>query len=173
MFEDDENDGSFGDTVRSIARELGRSVERAADQIDLDEFADAVGIDPGVAKGWVDSAVSWLRAQTEGFGEEVALRVGGQAQTGADLERFSSAAPHPLDVPTAEQGLALAALDSRRWTIEPGTDALAVRGGGPGPSDALGLVRELRVRDWIAADGEITLAGRYALSRWLEVSTSG
>jgi hypothetical protein len=31
-------------------------------------------------------------------------------------------------------------------------------------------VRELRVRDWITADGEITLAGRWALSRWLDVA---
>ena len=52
--------------------------------------------------------------------------------------------------------------------VEPGTDALAARGGGPGPSDALGIVRELRVRDWLGADGEITLVGRRALSRWVE-----
>jgi hypothetical protein len=62
----------------------------------------------------------------------------------------------------------LAALDSGRWTVEPGTEALASSGEGVGPSDALGLVRELRVRDWITADGKLTLAGRRALSRWLE-----
>ena len=82
-------------------------------------------------------------------------------------EPLRSAAPHPLDLPTEEQGIALAALESRRWMVEPGTDALAARGGGPGPSDALGIVRELRVRDWLGADGEITLVGRRALSRWL------
>lgn len=76
-----------------------------------------------------------------------------------------------MDPPTEEQGLALAALDSGRWTIEPGTEALGVRGDGPGPSDALGVVRELRVRDWISADGEITVVGRSALSRWLEGTT--
>ena len=70
-------------------------------------------------------------------------------------------------MPTAEQGIALAALDSGRWTIEPGTTALSVSGGGPGPSDALGLVRELRERDWIDADGGVTLVGRHALGRWL------
>jgi hypothetical protein len=31
-------------------------------------------------------------------------------------------------------------------------------------------VRELRVRDWLSADGEITLAGRSALNRWLEAA---
>jgi hypothetical protein len=29
-------------------------------------------------------------------------------------------------------------------------------------------VRELRVRDWITAEGKLTLAGRRALSRWLD-----
>ena len=71
-------------------------------------------------------------------------------------------------MPTAEQGRALAALDSGRWSVEPGTSALASHGDGPGPSDALGLVRELRVRDWIDAEGEVTLVGRHALQRWLE-----
>jgi hypothetical protein len=78
------------------------------------------------------------------------------------------AAPNALDLPTAEQGQALAALDSGRWTVEPGTEALASGGEGPGPSDALGLVRELRVRDWITPEGKLTLAGRRALSRWLD-----
>ena len=66
--------------------------------------------------------------------------------------------------------MALAALDSGRWRVEPGTSALAVHGEGPGPSDALGLVREMRVRDWMTADGQITRAGRNALSRWLDAA---
>ena len=87
-----------------------------------------------------------------------------------DEDPLREAGPHPLDLPTPDQGLALAALDSGRWRLEPGTSALTVRGDGPGPNDALGLVRELRVRDWIAADGELTLAGRKALARWLETA---
>jgi hypothetical protein len=75
-------------------------------------------------------------------------------------------------MPTEEQGLALAALESGRWTVEPGTDTLASHGEGPGPSDALGLVRELRARDWIAAEGKLTSAGRHALDRWLEGATN-
>ena len=71
-------------------------------------------------------------------------------------------------MPTDDQGRALAALDSGRWTVEPGTSALSSSGDGPGPSDALGLVLELRVRDWIDADGEVTLAGHAALQRWLD-----
>jgi hypothetical protein len=83
---------------------------------------------------------------------------------------LTHAGPHPLDLPTADQGLALAALDSGRWRIEPGTSALSVVGDGPGPRDALGLVRELRVRDWLSGNGEITLAGRNALKRWLDAA---
>ena len=62
----------------------------------------------------------------------------------------------------------MAALDSGRWTVEPGADALAAKGDGPGPSDALGIVRELRVRDWVATDGKLTVAGCHALGRWLD-----
>jgi hypothetical protein len=45
---------------------------------------------------------------------------------------------------------------------------LAADGGVSGFGEPLGLVDELRARDWIAADGAITLAGRHALSRWLD-----
>ena len=34
----------------------------------------------------------------------------------------------------------------------------------------MGLVRELRVRDWLDGDGRMTLAGRRALERWLAVA---
>jgi len=75
--------------------------------------------------------------------------------------------PHPLDVPTEEQGLALSALDSGRWKVDPGTVELIPVGDGPTPGQPVGLVGELRARDWIAPSGEVTLVGRDALSRWL------
>jgi hypothetical protein len=75
------------------------------------------------------------------------------------------AGPHPLAMPTAEQGVALAALESGRWRIESGTFTVH---DGPGPSDPLGLLRDLRVSDWVTGDGELTLTGRKALARWLE-----
>jgi hypothetical protein len=40
-------------------------------------------------------------------------------------------------------------------------------GDGPVPDDAVGLVGELRARDWINADGEVTLVGHNALRRWM------
>jgi hypothetical protein len=188
MFEDDDNEQSFEDTVRSIARELGSAVERAVDRVDLEEIADAIGVDPAQASEWIGSASGWLRAQTEHLGEDVAKRMsdareqaarewqraGGERQRDpAPSERDVSedplrgAGPHPLDLPTEEQGLALSALESGRWSVEPGTETLAVHGEGPSPHNAMGIVRELRVRDWISAEGEVTVVGRHALDRWL------
>lgn len=171
VFGDDRSDENFEETLRSIARELGRSVERAVDGVNLDEFAEAVGVDPDLAREWAESAGSWLRAQAENVGDEVTFRIGRPRRSVSGEDPLRGAAPHPLDLPTEEQGVALAALDSGRWTVEPGTDSLAAKGEGPGPSDALGIVRELRVRDWISATGELTLVGHYALSRWLDATT--
>ena len=171
MSNDDQNGESFDETLRSIAEELGRFIERSIEDANLDELVDSVGVDPSVARSWMESAGSWLRANTEHLGDELARRMTERrVQPTADVLREPTA--HPLDLPSDEQGRALAALDSGRWAIEPGTDALAARGEGPAPHGALGIVRELRVRDWITADGELTLAGRQALSRWLEHASS-
>lgn len=151
-----------------MAEELGRYIERSVESVDLDELANSVGVDPDAARGWIETAGGWLRAQTENLGEEFAHRVIDPRRRIARVDPLGGAGPHPLDLPTEEQGVALAALDSGRWTVEPGTDALAARGHGSGPDNALGVVRELRARDWIGPDGELTLAGRYALSRWLD-----
>jgi hypothetical protein len=179
VFEEDE-EFSIGETVRSVAREVGDSIERMLDQIEFDEPAQSFGIDPGRAREWAETAGRWLRVRVEEAGDEIAERLSGRQQErqepprreprGPEQDPLKGAAPSPHDLPTAEQGLALAAIDSGRWTVEPGTETLASHGDGPGPSDALGLVRELRVRDWITVDGEPTLAGRLALSRWLEAS---
>jgi hypothetical protein len=165
------NGESFEETLRSIAEELGRSLERYIDDLDVGEVAGSIGVDPVVARDWVESASGWLRAQTESLGEALAYRAAASRRAVAAVDVLGGVAPHPLDLPTDEQGLALAALDSGRWTVEPGAHALAAKGEGPGPSDALGIVRELRVRDWITVDGELTLAGRHALGRWLDSAT--
>jgi len=185
MSEDEPNHESFEEQMRQMAQELGRSVERAVNQVDFDGIAGALGIDPDRAREWAEGAGGWLRAQTEHLGDEMAShhapteqgqsesRQAGDARWAppdAGGDPLRSAAPHPLDVPTEDQGRALAALDSGRWTVEPGSNALAGHGDGPSPDDALGLVRELRVRDWISADGEVTVVGRHALHRWLEVA---
>jgi len=168
MFEEDEN---FEETLRSMAREAGRSIERAIERVDVDEVADAIGVDPDAAREWFDTAGNWLRAHAESLGDEVAQRASGSFKGADGEDALLRAAPHPLDLPTDEQGIALAALDSGRWTVEPASEMLAARGDGPKPNDALGIVRELRARDWVGADGKITLVGRHALSRWLDAST--
>jgi len=147
---------SFEDAWRRIS-EIAQRVTRG----DLDDIARATGVDPEEAKRWVRDAGLWLNAQS------------GRFPTGAPAgapprDPFRDAEPHPLDTPTEEQGAALAALESGRWTVEPGTSMLVSHGEGPAPKNALGLVRELRVRDWLDADGRLTLAGRRALGRWLD-----
>jgi hypothetical protein len=166
---DHEGPESFEERIRSIAREVSRSIERVA-QVDVEEIAEAIGVDPARATEWVDGAVGWLRGQAQGFGDDVTMwRTEPEGSKVAPHdERLRSAGPHPLDLPSDEQGLALAALDSGRWTVEPGSHTLLVHGEGLGPADAVGLVGELRARDWIAADGVVTLVGRHALSRWLD-----
>jgi hypothetical protein len=177
MPDHNENNENFEETVREIAREVSRSVERAMESVDVDGIAGMFGVDPERAREWVDGAGGWLRGQVENIGEDAASHAAHHDQPAAPSEQtiaddpLRSAGPHPLDVPSEEQGRALAALDSGRWTVEPGTHALAAQGEGPGPSDALGLVRELRARDWITADGTVTVVGRHALKRWLEFAT--
>jgi hypothetical protein len=170
MFGDDPGGESFEETLRALAGELGSYIERSIENVDLDSVAESIGVDPTMAREWVQSAGGWLSAHTEGLGDEIARRAAGPARKVVRVDPLGGASPHPLDHPTDEQGLALAALDSGRWIIEPGADMLAAKGNGPGPSDALGIVRELRVRDWIAADGKLTVTGRRALARWLDAA---
>jgi hypothetical protein len=149
---DEEPDGrSFEDIARALADEVNRAVERLA-AIDLDDIARAANEEADRARRWIEDLARSLTQAGDAAGSPEDVPV-------------HHAAPHPLAMPTAEQGLALAALESGRWGIESGT--FTVRDG-PGPSDPLGLLRELRVSDWVTADGELTLSGRKALARWLE-----
>jgi hypothetical protein len=168
MAEDDPNGESFEETLRSIAAEVARFVERSVENLDVDQLAESTGVDPMAARDWLESASTWLRTNTENLGDELARRVSRPSHGVAPSDLLEGAGPHPMDVPTEDQGLALAALDSGRWAVEPGTGTLTALGEGPSPSATLGIVRELRVRDWITSDGELTVAGRYALTRWLD-----
>jgi hypothetical protein len=188
MCEDEQNHESFEDMVRSFAREIGRSAERITH--DVDQIAEAMGVDPERAKEWADNAGRWLREQFENLGEGVANAAHAAEAAAHEAEPaepsatapvrrteppaddpLRSAAPHPLDMPTDEQGAALAALESGRWTVEPGSNRLIAHSGGAEPRGGLGLVRELKARDWINSAGEVTLVGRHALTRWLEATT--
>jgi hypothetical protein len=168
MSDDNAGNDSFEERLRSMAREVSRSVERITN-IDIDEIAESIGVDPERAKEWADTAGRWLNAHADGLGADV-FSPGREAPASPPEDPMHSAGPHPLDAPTAEQGRALAALDSGRWTVEPGSNVLLGHGEGPAPGTGLGLVGELRARDWITAEGEVTLVGRHALSRWLEAT---
>jgi hypothetical protein len=170
---DEDKPWSFEEALKQIADEVTRGIERFQSG-EFEDIARNYGIDPDRAKRFFDGAGDWLRAQAESVSEPAPAPAPPHSPTPSepasgdwDFE-IRAAGPDPLDMPTDDQGRALAALDSGRWTVEPGTSALASHGDGPGPSDALGLVRELRVRDWIDQDGEVTLVGRAALRRWLE-----
>ena len=180
MSDADSERNSFEDVARALADEVSRAIERLS-EIDLDEIARAASAEGERARRWIDDLGQWLREQGDAisntpFGAGEAREHGPAPADRSTRARPTAedplrhAGPHPLDLPTADQGLALAALDSGRWRVEPGTSALAVHGEGPGPSDALGLVREMRVRDWMTADGQITRAGRAALRRWLDAA---
>ena len=149
---DEEPDGtSFEDVARALADEVNRAVERLS-AIDVDEVARAANEEAERARRWIEDLAR-------------SLVQSGDAAPRREDPPVRHAAPHPLAMPTMEQGAALAALESGRWRIESGTFTVH---DGPGPSDPLGLLRELRVSDWVTADGELTLTGRKALARWLE-----
>ncbi len=181
MSDGDPGHESFEDKLRAIARELGESVERAAEQIDLDEVAEQIGLTGERVRELAELAGQWLNEQFQfpaGAGWPHTQRPGpgksgapdADASAEAGRARPRPAGPHPLDMPTDEQGLALSALDSGRWKVQPGTNEIVSHGDGPPPDEHEGLVGELRARDWIAASGELTLVGREALRRWMETA---
>lgn len=169
MDERGEGNESFEERVKAIAREVGRSVERLA-ELDMEALARAVGVDAERARGLADSAGRWFSAHADTLGDELSFG-GGRDQPAPGDETRRGEGPHPLDLPTEDQGLALSALDSGRWSVASGSAVLAAHGEGPAPTDALGVVGELRARDWIDAAGEVTLVGRSALGRWLAART--
>ena len=164
------DDESFEKKVRAIATELGRSVERAVKNIDLDEIARQIEMGGERFKELADSTGRWIGERLgDPEAHDVAPARDMEPETAARTLRV--AGPHPLDLPSDEQGRALSALDSGRWRVEPGTDILIAAGDEASPTDAGGLVGELRARDWIAANGDVTLVGHEALKRWSAGST--
>lgn len=169
---------SFEDRLRAIADEVSRSMQRMS-ELDMEQLSQRYGVDADRARAFADAAGRWLNDHFSAgdplFGH---VQHGDEGSTerppGADLDLDglqeagrarpgSGPGPHPLDLATDEQGVALSALDSGRWTVRSGSNQLAGTGPGPSPSDVVG---DLRARDWIAADGTLTLVGRHALSRW-------
>jgi hypothetical protein len=161
---DDEQPESFEDKLRAIARELSESVERAAERVDVEAIADQIALGGERVRELAESAGRWMQ-QVQGEGAS------GSNQGGTAGKRLGG--PHPLDVPTEEQALALSALSSGRWRVAPGTNEVVAEGEDPAPDAPHGTVSELRARDWIAASGEVTPLGHEALKRWSDTATGG
>jgi hypothetical protein len=171
---------SFEDRLRALAEEINRSVQRIS-EVDMEELSQRYGVDADRARAFADAAGRWVSDHLSG-GDPLFGDVGrgdqgsggrpvsgdregeGPSVTGAGASGAGSG-PHPLDRASDEQGVALSALDSGRWTVPPGSDQLTGTGTGVAPprSDVVG---ELRARDWITAAGTLTLVGRHALERW-------
>jgi hypothetical protein len=155
------DDDNLEARLRAMAEEISGSIERAVGNLDLNEIADRLAMSGERAREVADLAAQWISDQIQSSAADPGSHPkdddGGSRREG----------PHPMDTPTEEQGLALSALDSGRWKVDPGTEELVEVASGPGPRHPIGLVGELRARDWIASHGEVTLVGRDALKRWL------
>jgi hypothetical protein len=171
---------SFEDRLRAIADEIGRSVQRIS-EFDFEELSQQYGVDADRARALADAAGQWLNdrlstgdplfGHAEHRDDDSAVRPliadpdPEERSEARQTQSGSGPGPHPLDLPTDQQGVALSALDSGRWTVRPGSNQLAgsSTGADPAPSDVVG---EVRARDWVTANGTLTLVGRHALGRW-------
>jgi hypothetical protein len=157
-------DDSFEDRLKAIAEQISRSLTR-----DIDEVAERLGVDPDRAREAASNLERWLNDRFSGQDAHTfdPSDLPPNAQHAAPTATFG-AGPHPLDLPTPEQGLALSALESGRFTVQPGSSELVGTGADAdlGVGERTDLVNELRARDWITPDGTLTMVGRQALLRW-------
>ena len=158
------DDDSFEDRLKAFADQIAKSLTS-----DIDEVAQRLGVDPDRARDVASTLERWLSDrfsdQERGVGDQP--NVPAPPQRTAPTPTFG-AGPHPLDLPTPEQGIALSALDSGRLSVRPGSSELAATGADPDlhVGERTDLVNELRARDWITPDGSLTMVGRQALLRW-------
>ncbi len=152
---------SFEDRLRAIADQIVQSLSGD----DIDNVAQRFGVDADRARGIAGSLERWLG---DGLFEQAPRTNAPGAPGRAASTATFGAGPHPLDLPTPEQGIALSALDSGRFAVRPGSSVLVATGADPDlfVGGAADLVNELRARDWITPDGTVTLVGRQALLRW-------
>ena len=192
-----DGEGDSGDPVlRWIAQQIQRSV-RDLEQLDVEAISRVTGWDPDRVREQIDTAGEWITSHAEDLSENALRRLenvvdpdtlkrvsslldpellkrftggfGGFAGFGAPGTSAgpTGTAPHPLDVPSPAQGLALSAIDSGRWSVAPGSHEFVTHDGSAAPPDASGLIGELRARDWIDSGGGLTQVGRNALTRWM------
>jgi hypothetical protein len=169
-------DDRFEARLRAIAQQISRSIS----DVDLDEVADRLGVDPDRVRGAAGAVEDWLNDRASeplfstGPGEPHEYMATSESTQPDRTAPARMEGPHPLDLPSDRQGRALSALASGRWTVRPGSGRLsnaepAVGPPAPGDEDLAG---DLRARDWITADGTVTLVGRQALLRWSRTAES-
>ena len=166
-------DDRFEARLRALAQQLSRSIS----DVDLDEVADRLGVDPDRVRGAAGAVEDWLNDRANPAEPLFSPGPGDPRDyQPSDLDPHPVPSrpsarpdgPHPLDLPTEDQGRALSALSSGRWTVRPGSGRLSSAEPAVGPSapDHADLAGELRARDWITADGTVTAVGQRALLRW-------
>jgi hypothetical protein len=169
-------DDRFEARLRAIAQQLSRSIS----DVDLDEVADRLGVDPDRVRGAAGAVEDWLNGRASeplfstGPGEPHEYMAASETAQPDRTAPARTEGPHPLDLPSDRHGRALSALASGRWTVRPGSGRLsnaepAVGPPAPGDEDLAG---DLRARDWITTDGTLTLVGRQALLRWCRTAES-
>jgi hypothetical protein len=172
-------DDRFEARLRALAQQLSRSIS----EVDLDEVADRLGVDPDRVRGAAGAVEDWLSDRANpgeplfstGPGDPREYGPAEPSRHGIPPSPPRGDGPHPLDLPTDDQGRALSALASGRWTVRAGSGRLssAEPPVGPPAPDQADLAGELRARDWITADGTVTLVGREALLRWCQTAHTG
>lgn len=155
-------DDSFEDRLKAIANQVLRSLSGT----DIDDVAARFGVDADQARGVASSVEQWLNDRLSDIPQAGGPPNGAGSSWPASSTTSFGAGPHPLDLPTSEQGVVLSALDSGRFAVRPGSSVLTATGADLPLGEASDLVNDLRARDWITADGTVTLVGRQALLRW-------
>src|SRR5205823_1003149 len=105
------DDESFEKRVRAFATELSRSVQRAVKSIDLDGIARQIELGGERFRDLADSTGRWISDRlSDPEAHDAANARDFEPETAARTRPV--AGPHPLDLPSDEQGRALSALDS-------------------------------------------------------------
>src|SRR6188472_2972237 len=118
MSDEDDRPKNFEEALRAIADEVSRGLQSFKTD-DLEDVARSYGVDAERAKRFFDNAGEWLRAQAENLGGTPFPTSAPDTVPKQWEESLRGAGPDPLDMPSDDQGRALAALDSGRWTVEP------------------------------------------------------
>src|SRR5579875_1819949 len=106
-------DDRFEARLRALAQQLSRSIS----EVDLDEVADRLGVDPDRVRGAAGAVEDWLNERANpteplfstGPGDPSEYRHAEPPHHEIPPSPPRTEGPHPLDLPTDDQGRALSA----------------------------------------------------------------